>query len=144
MEIPLCNRQSSPLGECYRELQALINSDSRFADVPGEPPQVEFEGSTFSFCYHHQPSGAQNNGLWIKKQGTNNWLFALCNEHHRKKARISSKANLELEAFPQEFQHNYNLPPNFDGQGIYIERNRVNDISVNEWLEEIVQRMRVL
>jgi len=93
----------------------------------------------FNSSLKHMPS--YRNGIWIRANKSDNWIFVLVNENDNKKADIHSATDLKCPNFKQEQSEYKQLPIAFSGAYIFIEENRVIQMDYITLMQEIIKRL---
>ena len=92
------------------------------------------------FFYYIKKGGGAKNGIWIRINKSDKWIFVLANPLGNKKADIHSAANLHCPKYPQTHYGKHYLSEYFTTPA-YYEGNRVAPISYMQLMLGIINRL---
>jgi len=92
------------------------------------------------FYYYITKGGGFRNGVWIRINKSDRWIFVLANPNDSKKTDIHSAVDLKCPKYPQPTPGKHYLPEDFTTPA-YYEGNSVESIDYNQLMQEIINRL---
>jgi len=143
-------KAAKALNETIQTLKEML--DEYFQPVDGienggHPADCEEDDCCLlEFFYYYDPTlkahSAYRNGIWIRiNKDDRLWLFVLVNEKKNKRADLHTATDRNCAGFPQHQSDYKQLPPLFNGPFAWVEKNRVQDITYVDLINEIILRL---
>lgn len=101
------------------------------------------KGCLLEFYYYIKNGGNFRNGVWIRIDKSDKWIFVLSNANDKAKTVIYSSTNLNCLHYPQNLHKENRLPMDFDKPAFY-EDQTVAQMDFEELMAEIKNRLKCI